>query len=358
MKKNLILTTLLAIAFNFLIGGVVGYVFEKSVPAFGLLFILLGIVLGETRLYFEKRGYTFLPKGLAYAGLLKEIWISVLMEVYYANYTFLSRSQDMSEFVDNNIINLADCGVDPEVFVNNTVYPIPISERTDTPLELPLDYFDSENTVVRNAIQKQMVYSQMASVVKQHRNAIQLKCAKKATYLYGPASNTDFTPVKSTTGDARGDGNRAMRLKDISSLQTMFDDINAPMEGRILVLSPKHRQDLMDEDTKLFKTFSNLKTGEILQMFGFDIYWTQLTPKYNNATGVKTPFGAAATGTDAISSLAYLESEVMRADGTYDMFSRLNDPEQRGDIVGFQKRFLGMPIRNKYFAAIYDALDA
>jgi hypothetical protein len=356
MKKNLILITVIALVFNFIVGGLVGFCLGFNPVAFGVCFIIAGIVLGEMRLHFDKHGLSLLPKGLAFAGLLKEIWISALMEVYYANYTFLSRSQDMSMFVNNNVINLADCGVDPQVFVNNAVYPIPVAERIDSPLELPLSYYDSENTVVRNAEAVQLAYAKLESVVKQHRNAIQLKCAKNASYNFGPAQDSPYTPVLSTSGGVRADGKKKLAIADVSQLQTNLDNIDAPIEGRILVLSPQHRQDIMNEDTLLFKTFSNLKTGEVLQMFGFDIYWSQLTPTYNNTTGVKNPFGAAAAGTDSRSTIAFLESEVMRADGTLDMFQRLNDPGERGDIVGFQKRFLAMPIRNKYFSAIYDAV--
>jgi hypothetical protein len=360
MKKSLnkitLLGVLMAVAFNLLIGGLAGYLLHINPVKTGAFVVAAGIILGEAQFYLSGKGKSFLPGNVAFAGLLKEIWISALMEVYYANYTFLTRSQDMSMFVENNTINLADCGVDPNVLVNNTVYPVPVSERTDSPLDLPLDYFDSENTVVRNAEAVQLAYPKLESVIKQHRNALQLKCAKKASYSFGPVSNSAFTPVLSTSGPARGDGSKMLTIQDVSSLQTAFDDVNAPEEGRILVLSPRHRQDIMNQDALLFKSFSNLKTGEVLQLFGFDIYWSQLTPTYNNTTGVKNAYGAAAAGTDARSTIAYLESEVMRADGTLDMFQFLKDPYQRGDVVGFQKRFLAMPIRNKYFAAIYDSV--
>ena len=51
---------------------------------------------------------------------------------------------NMDEYVNNNVINLAEAGVDPDVLINNTTYPVPIQERTDTPLTLALDYFDTK----------------------------------------------------------------------------------------------------------------------------------------------------------------------------------------------------------------------
>ena len=34
------------------------------------------------------------------------------------------------------------------------------------------------------------------------------------------------------------------------------------------------------------------------------------------------------------------------------MYARENDPEERGTIVGFDKRFIALPIRNKGIGAI------
>ena len=41
----------------------------------------------------------------------------------------------------------------------------------------------------------------------------------------------------------------------------------------------------------------------------------------------------------------------MKADGEVFMYARENDPEERGTIVGFDKRFIALPIRNKGIGA-------
>ena len=135
----------------------------------------------------------------------------------------------------------------------------------------------------------------------------------------------------------------------------MFDKLKVPQTGRVLVLCPEHQEDLINADAQLFKAFANQRTGEILQLFGFDVYVSTLTATYNSTTAAKVNYGATAASTDSPSSLFYHENEVMRADGDTEMFSRLRDPEQDGDIVGFSKRFIGMPIRNKYIGSIYSA---
>ena len=44
---------------------------------------------------------------------------------------------------------------------------------------------------------------------------------------------------------------------------------------------------------------------------------------------------------------------VARARGTVDMYYRLNDPEYRGDVVGFNMRGVATPVTGKYLGAIY-----
>ena len=65
-----------------------------------------------------------------------------------------------------------------------------------------------------------------------------------------------------------------------------------------------------------------------------------------------------AADTDTQCSLFYCANEVMRPDGDIEVSAKYKDPEQRGDVIGFQKRFTALPIRNKYQAAIYSAKGA
>ena len=77
----------------------------------------------------------------------KQIWIAMLMEGFYPDRTFLTRSVDMTAMVEYNKINLAEAGVAPDVLIDNTEFPVPTASRTDVALELPLHTFDTKNTV-------------------------------------------------------------------------------------------------------------------------------------------------------------------------------------------------------------------
>lgn len=88
-------------------------------------------------------------------------------------------------------------------------------------------------------------------------------------------------------------------------------------------------------------------------VLGFKIYRYSKTPVFAQADNTKKAFGAAAADTDQIASFCFINSEVMNALGTFDMFERLKDPEQKGDIINFQMRGLALPLRSKYLGAIY-----
>jgi hypothetical protein len=296
--------------------------------------------------------------GITSADLAKQIWIRQLMEKFYAESGHLMRSQDMTQFVDYNTINLGDAGADPEVLIDNSTYPIPVEEREDSPLEIPLSRFRTKNTVIRDAESVELSYDKMESVIRGHRNSLIETTAAKATHAWAPAADGSYTPVIQTTGSASDfeTSRKAITIADIANAKRKLDLLKVPQNGRILVLHPTHQGDLLKADSALQKAFANLKTGEIYTLFGFAIYVSTLTAVYNKNTGAKVAYGAAAApSTDSVSSLFYHEAEVMRADGDVKMFARLNDPEADGDIIGFSKRFIGLPIRNKYQGSIISA---
>lgn len=329
-----------AILFNSIVGALVAILCFSASPYTGAIVANL-IMLGLALIKQFYTGKSIFLNGFAFAGLLKEIWIGKLMEKFYPDGSWLLESEDMSMWVDNNTINLADMGADPNVLVNNTTYPIAIVERADGHLALPLDYFDTENTVVRNATAVQLAYNKLESVVRQHRNALYTKNIQKAAHAYGPSANGTFKPVLEI-GESI--------IDTFIDMEKKFNDMLVPEEDRICLLSTLHKSLLQKEDKKLYKEIFNGTGTKVL--YSFKIYNCTVTPVYDGTTKAKKAFGAASAGTDLTSSLFYSKREVMRAEGEYDMFSRMKDPEARGDIVGFQKRFLAMPIRDKYIGAM------
>jgi hypothetical protein len=285
------------------------------------------------------------------AGLAKEIWINQLMENFYPDSAFLRHAKDFSSLVDNDAINVAESGLDPEVLINNSTYPIGIIQRIDTPIRIELDKFETKNTLIRRPEVIEYAYDQLESVLMGHRNTLRAKTAEKAAHAFAPNQDTTNTPLVSTSGVSYN-GRKRMTFEDILNLKERFDNADVPLEGRYLVLHPSHLTDLIMLDVKAFKDITDIVNGQPKMFAGFGILQFSKPAIYNSATMIKKPFASAPEATDLFCSFAFNKEEVMKSDGEVYMYIRENDPEERGTIVGFDKRFIALPIRNKGIGAI------
>ena len=325
-----------ALFFNIVLGVLFAVLFCVN-PVLGISITLLsGVVMFIVK---KQSGI------VAFDGLAQEIWIPDVKELFYPDSSFLSQPMDMSSLVDADAINMADAGVDPDVLVDNVIYPIAETDAGDNALRLVLQTYDTTSTVVRNAVALELAYDQRALYTGKHKKALLAKFSIDAAYAYAPSVVAATNPIIDGTGDAAD-----VILDRIIDLQTQYNAADAPLEGRVLVLDPNHAAIIAKEDKKLFKSFEN-NPGATL--FGFKIYTFSRNPYYIKNTLTKAAKGTAFNpATHAKSSVAFLKDEVMKAQGTWKLFSILNSPSHKGDVFNFQMRGLAKSIRNKYMAAI------
>lgn len=284
------------------------------------------------------------------ADLRKEVWVKQLLEKFYPDSSFLKYVKNFSALVDNDAINLADAGLDPKVLINNTAYPINVVKRDDTPIRIELDVFETENTLVRHPEVIEYAYDQLESVLMGHRNVLRASTGTKAAHAYAPDEDSIFTPIIQTSGTSTGTRKR-LTIEDVLFLKERFDNQDIPLEDRFLVLHPSHVTDLILLDTKSFKDIGDIVNGEPKRLAGFNVLQFSKTAYYDN-TGKKKAFGSIPTATDGFCSFAFQSGEVMKADGNVKMFKTIDDPKERATIVGFEKRFIALPLRNKGIGAI------
>lgn len=309
--------------------------------------ILVGSALTVTSFFIT------IPKGILAAGLNKEIWLAEIMEGFYADDMWVSELRDFDAFVENDKINLAEAGVNPDVIINNVTYPVPIADRNDTPVSIELDTFDTENTSIKNANLVELVYNKLQSVIFGHKKALRMGFMERGAHAIAPAANTAFTPVLKCSGTNDGSGYKKMTFDDILAAQVAFDEAEIPDDGgRRMIISAIHLSHLKSEDSKLYKEM--LKDKEI---YGFKIIKqaSKRLPKYDTADDSKVAFGAVAPGTAQTASLFYHKDEVCRAKGTEEMYYQAaeNNPRYRQHEVGFSLRGIVIPIRNKAIGSIF-----
>ena len=288
------------------------------------------------------------------ADLRKEVWINQLTKNFYPDSSFLRFSKDFSALVENHAINMVEVGVDPEVLINNTTYPIAVRQRDDLPIRIELDLFETENTLVRSPDVIEYSYDKLENVIMGHRNVLRTRTAEKAAHAYAPNEDTEFTPVILTTGNAAS-GRKRISINDILQLKERYDILDIPYDGRFLVLHPSHLSDLILHDVEIFKDITDIVNGLPKRFAGFNILQFSKPATYDLSTMKKKSFAAVAGDTDSFCSFAFHNEEVMRADGDVKMYAKKDDPEERATIVGFDKRFIAVPIRNKGLGAIVSA---
>jgi hypothetical protein len=258
---------------------------------------------------------------------------------------------------------MVDVGADPEVLINNTTYPIPISARDDEDVTISLDKFDTENTKVTRDELYALSYEKMGSVIENHRLVMEDKTADKAAHALAPNVDTDGTPVILTTGSSNG-FSIARKMLDPDNLITAkrrLDDLKVPLQGRILVLCNAHVQDLLRVDEIFAKQYKGMQSGQILNLYGFKIYQYLNTPIYKVVNGVltKKAFGAVATAdSDQESSFFFYGPRAFQARGEVEMFYQDASivPQYRQSVVGFRLYHICLPKKTTGFGAIVSEL--
>lgn len=284
-------------------------------------------------------------------SLTKEIWLNQIREGFYPNDSFLNKLTNYDAFVENDKIHIAVAGIDPKVLINNTTYPIAVVGRDDDDCEISLDKFETENTIVRRPDAIEYSYDKLESVIRQHRNTLRKAVTMKATHAIAPQSDTPDTPLVTTSG-ANAQGRLRLTFADILALKERFDDADVPQDRRYLVLHPKHVSDLLLEDMKLFKDLTNMRDGEPLKFAGFGCFSCSTMPTYATEGGALSKVAYGEDPTTAFASVAFCADEVFKADGDIYMYANYDDPQERATIVGFDKRSIVLPIRDKGIGAI------
>ena len=210
---------------------------------------------------------------LAASALVNEYAEKELIKHFRHAGTWLARITSHNKWVGKDTIKLGDIGADPKVLINNTTYPIPVTERTDGETAIALYKYETENTKITDDEKETLAYDKQGSVQQQHRETLEEETQAHALHSIAPSSNSAAAPVIETTGPNDGAGRRMLVYKDLVSLKKKMDKLKIPKKGRLLVLSPDHIADLLIEDKALNVQYQNHKEGAIAKNYaGFEIY--------------------------------------------------------------------------------------
>jgi hypothetical protein len=339
MKLKMIFTLLSALVFNAVMGATMGGAVGIDPMTGAIGANVVAAVCGACHV---------MPVGSARAGVLVEVWTGELVKYLRRGLeaTFLDGIPDASSLAENDVIHLVDVGVDPDVLVNNTTYPIPLQALDDTDITISLDKFQSKVTPITDDELYALSYDKMSRVKESHGNAINDAKFAKAAHALCATQHSSTTPVLATTGARDADtGRLKLVVQDIINMKRALDKLGVPSQNRRLVLCSDHVNDLL-ETSQAFKEQYNINRndGTVGRLFGFDIYEFANNPLYTTA-GRKKDVGATASTGEFQCSFAFYTPRVFKCTGSTKMYysEASTDPEYQRNKINFRHYFICMP---------------
>ena len=327
--------TLCALLFNIVMGVIIATLLGVPPLVGAAVMVGIGTVMS----------FTPVPKYALRAGVYTEIWTGELVKGLreFLSGSWLDGVPDQSSIVNNDVIHLVDVGVDPDVLINNTTYPIPTQKLDDGDIAIGLDKFQPKATPITDDELYAISYDKMSRVKGSHANAISDAKFRKAAHALCANEHTAKTPVLKTTGERDASTGR-LRLtpKDLVELKRALDNLKVPTDNRRLVLCTDHVNDLLLVDQTFREQFNiDRNTGKVGNLYGFSIYTYADCPVYTVA-GKKKAVGAAADTGEFQASFAFYTPRVFKATGSTKMYysESATDPLNQRSLINFRHYFI------------------
>ncbi|MDV6170228.1 hypothetical protein R1T16_17460 [Flavobacterium sp. DG1-102-2] len=268
------------------------------------------------------------------AGLQKEVWVAGIKENPIPDTSFVFASVDLSEYVDNNKLHLAEAGVEPDVhedyFAGNED-DLPIADISDVPGEVVLKTYSTDRTRHRKLQEVELQYNRRQSILGRHKTSLAKNLGKRAAYAWTPSVDNEFNKIMPIAADASVI-DAIIDMEAFYNSLDMVDDLN-------ICLSAEHMARIKKEDKKLYKQI--LDEGK---MYGFKVFRYSQNPLYT-AANAKKPYGAVKEATDKRSSFTWCSTEVFRCFGDTEMYATLGSAASQADEISFAQRALVGKVR-------------
>lgn len=301
------------------------------------------------------------------ATVYREIWTKEVIKGLDSALkdTFLDGIPDKSQYVTGDdeaqVIHSTYFGVQPDVLINNTTYPIDIQALNGSDVAIQLDKYQTKATPITDDELYALAYDKIAAVKGSHVDAIVKNRLKKAIHALAPASNAAKTPVLLTTGAATPDNSRKRLVwADLINFRQALIDGGIPIEDMRLVLCQDHVNDLLLQDTSFMKSYANFKDGIITNQLGFEIREYSANPYFTVSTKAKQAFGAVPTATERQASVCFNKMLARKATGKTKMYwsDAKTDPLNQRNLVNFRNYFIALPSVNEAIGAIVSDIPA
>lgn len=337
MKTKIILTALVALLFNTLMGGFLASCLGVN-PLFG--------AIGLNAIGFAVSFSPTLSSALR-EGVYREFWTSEVIKHYSRaeEKAFLDGLPDYSSKVDTKeTLHLSDIPGKPTVLIDNEDYPLQVETLPNGDVALKLHKFETLPTSITDEELYALSFDKIKEVKTLHGDSLAESRLDFAAYLLAPVENTADTPVILTSGVTPTDGRLPMRREDVLEAKKRCDKMGMPKQGRRLVLSNDHINDLLAQDQKFRDQYYNYETGKVSKIYGFEVYEFSNCPLFGQNLK-KKPFGAVAGDGDFEASFFFYTKQMFKATGSTKMYYSPSgtDPINKRNLVDFTNFFVALP---------------
>lgn len=336
MKKQL---SIRALAINFVLAIILSIFIAPAIGASPLGFAVGFVAISTVVQYFAPS----FSVGKAMFALQTEVWVAGIQENPVPDHSFVYQSRDMSQYVENNKLHLAEAGVEPQVYKNyfaGNEDPLPVASIEDIPNEVVLDTYSTAQTRHRQLQEVELQYDRRQSIIGRHRSSLAKNMSQTAAHEWAPQADGSKNKIITVGTDSMIDA--------IIDLEAFYAD-NDILDGINICLNADHMARIKKEDKTLYKEILSEST-----MYGFKVFRYSGNPLYT-ALGVKKPLGSINAGTDLRASFTWVTDEVFRCFGDTELYANLRDSGLQADTLSFAQRALVGKIRAnspKYSGAI------
>ena len=280
-------------------------------------------------------------------ALNKQVWLNSLVENFFPDNSFATKSIDDSTYVSNKTVHVPNAGAPSGVEINRTQKPASVKARTDNDLSYNMDELTTNPIYIPNIETVELSYDKRNSVLWNDRMELQKQAHQNLLYRWFEEST-----VVETTGAARAahttataTGNRKKMSKDtVLALMTKFNQEDVPADGRYILLDAVMYADLLedltDKELSAFLNSADAQQGVLGRLYGFDILQRSQVLRLTSAKKL-LKWSEASAATELAAGLAWQKNCVSRAMGDIKMFDSTDDPTYYGDIYSFLMRVGG-----------------
>ena len=282
-------------------------------------------------------------------ALQTQVWLKTLQENFFPDDSFVAKSEDDSQYVENETVHVPNAGKPSGVKVNRSTLPAQVHERTDNELTYNIDELTTDPIRISHADSVELSYEKRSSILKNDKAELQRVASE--LILHSWAKSADAAPPILTDGGDRdahtenGTGKRKkMTANVIHQIALRMDKQDISKTGRYLLLDTDMYGDLLDSLTEAgrfaFLASADVAKGTVGRLYGIDIFSRSgvLRMKANGEI-ITDPTGGEAT--EVAAGFAWQSGCVSHAFGEAKMFSSMDDPTYYSDIYSFLLRVGG-----------------